>query len=371
MQPPYNYGPPPPQGVPPYNYGAPMGPPSQGRQQQGQPGLGQPSSHPGYSQQSYQQMPGQQHAQMPHVNSFPGPMVSSAYSPQQPGFVPSQSAQYSGQQQYVPQSYAPQAPPSTGVPQMPAAPSMAGAGFMSNLNPLSLMTGGGLLAAPQHYMQERVSWIKTNMTGGTMSALFNISNNYVANKLLMLLLPLLSRWTYGRMHEQIAGGQRYRPPSVDVNAPDLFIPLMGLWAYALMSCIVLAFKHTFKPELMSGTLYSACFAWGVHWVVARLLLRGLNVPGVPWAELLAYTGYPFVMISITIVAGFLAGKWGYYALGAYGSLCMAIFMVKTMKRVIFQETRTYGTDMRTANYLLLALAVFQFPFSFWLAYRPV
>jgi hypothetical protein len=53
---------------------------------------------------------------------------------------------------------------------------------------------------------------------------------------------------------QIAGGQRYRPPSVDVNAPDLFIPLMGLWSYALMSCIVLAFKHTFKPELMSGTV---------------------------------------------------------------------------------------------------------------------
>jgi hypothetical protein len=56
---------------------------------------------------------------------------------------------------------------------------------------------------------------------------------------------------------QIAGGQRYRPPSVDVNAPDLFIPLMGLWSYALMSCIVLAFKHTFKPELMSGTVSSS------------------------------------------------------------------------------------------------------------------
>lgn len=170
-----------------------------------------------------------------------------------------------------------------------------------------------------------------------------------------------------------------------------------------------------------------------------------------------------------------AGKWGYYASGAYGSLAMAIFMVKTMKRVIFQETRAYGehwqtpcfcrvcaqlvrrglvtvgalqrsrtrvgeeegpptgkrgqhsrlcvvlccagllitcvgqvkqwtpsssflvfanqdrdpdagrcvcarlvavcqcvgTDMRLANYLLLALAAFQFPFSFLLAYRPV
>jgi hypothetical protein len=47
----------------------------------------------------------------------------------------------------------------------------------------------------------------------------------------------------------------------------------------------------------------------------------------------------------------LAGKWGYYALGAYGSLCMAIFMVKTMKRVIFQETRTYGEWGRVSNSL--------------------
>jgi hypothetical protein len=38
----------------------------------------------------------------------------------------------------------------------------------------------------------------------------------------------------------------------------------------------------------------------------------------------------------------VAGKWSYYVAGAYGSLAMAIFMVKTMKRVIFQETRSYG-----------------------------
>jgi hypothetical protein len=56
-------------------------------------------------------------------------------------------------------------------------------------------------------------------------------------------------------------------------------------------------------------LYSACFAWGLHWVVARLLLRALNVPSVAWSELLAYTGYPFVMICLTIIAGFLAGEW--------------------------------------------------------------
>lgn len=46
------------------------------------------------------------------------------------------------------------------------------------VSPMSLARSGGLLSAPQQYMQQRVSWFKTNMTGGTMSALFNISNHY-------------------------------------------------------------------------------------------------------------------------------------------------------------------------------------------------
>jgi hypothetical protein len=162
---------------------------------------------------------------------------------------------------------------------------------------------------------------------------------------------------------------------------------MGLWSYALLSCVVLAFKQSFKPESMSSTvracspldsrqfllqltvscevgntqllnriavtsaacvcrrscsilpasclqllpcaftlpyhcpvvllhlccvpqLYSACFAWALHWLVARLLLKGMNVPGVAWSELLAYTGYPFVLICFTTLGGFLAGVCG-------------------------------------------------------------
>ena len=33
---------------------------------------------------------------------------------------------------------------------------------------------------------------------------------------------------------------------------------------------------------------------------------------------------------------------GYHIVWAYGSLCMAIFLVRTMKRVIFQEARHYS-----------------------------
>jgi hypothetical protein len=61
---------------------------------------------------------------------------------------------------------------------MPGGGAADAAGFMSGLSPLGLMAAGGLLSGPQQYMQQRMGWLKTNMTGGTMSALFNISPSY-------------------------------------------------------------------------------------------------------------------------------------------------------------------------------------------------
>ena len=37
-----------------------------------------------------------------------------------------------------------------------------------------------------------------------------------------------------------------------------------------------------------------------------------------------------------------AGKWGYYAAWLYLSTCMAVFLVRTLKRAVFQEVRNYG-----------------------------
>lgn len=53
--------------------------------------------------------------------------------------------------------------------------------------------------------------------------------------------------------------------------------------------------------------YGTCVAWGVHWVAAWLVLRAMGVPGVPWSELLAYTGYPFAAVVPAVLAQRLAG----------------------------------------------------------------
>ena len=36
------------------------------------------------------------------------------------------------------------------------------------------------------------------------------------------------------------------------------------------------------------------------------------------------------------------GKWAYYGTWLYCSLCMAVFLVRTLKRSVFQEARNYG-----------------------------
>lgn len=152
-------------------------------------------------------------------------------------------------------------------------------------------------------------------------------------------------------------------------------------------------------------IYGAGVAWGIHWAVARLLLKGMSVSSVPWSELLAYTGYAFFPVCLAILAGSLlgarggsrggggrgvlmqqgsgsaaqgrppppqplpvccgvsrptgvrslcvevpevphgprarAGRAGYYAVWAYGSVVVGVFMVKSFKRVVQQE-RHYG-----------------------------
>ena len=80
-------------------------------------------------------------------------------------------------------------------------------------------------------------------------------------------------------------------------------------------------------------------------------------------------GYPFVAISAMALAGALGGRGAFWLAWGYGSLCSAIFLVRTLKRVVFQEAKGYGHDVTTTNYLLLAIAAFQFPFALYMAPR--
>lgn len=54
-------------------------------------------------------------------------------------------------------------------------------------------------------------------------------------------LVLQGHWT--RIAEQVAGGLTYKPPRGDMNAPDLYIPLMACLSYILLGAVEAGLRH--------------------------------------------------------------------------------------------------------------------------------
>ena len=49
---------------------------------------------------------------------------------------------------------------------------------------------------------------------------------------------------------QIAGGHPFKPPSQDVNAPDLYIPLMALCTYCILGSIAMVYRAKWTTDFM-------------------------------------------------------------------------------------------------------------------------
>ncbi|KAK9840959.1 hypothetical protein WJX81_002630 [Elliptochloris bilobata] len=237
-------------------------------------------------------------------------------------------------------------------------------GFASNV----LQQGGrNYLQRGQEFVQQRMGFL----TGGALQHHSNVSGDYVQRKLLMLLAPFLRRWSYTRNHEQIAGGHKYLPPRQDVNAPDLYIPFMAACTYCVLASVALTAGKRFKPDTMYATVSEASAAWLVHWVLLKAVLWVLGIPGaVPFLELAAYAGYVFVPVCVSMLAGLALGRWAFRIAWAYGAAMGGVFLVRTLKCVIFHEARRTAIGSKRHNYLLLALWLSQFPFCYYLAVLP-
>ncbi|KAG2242462.1 hypothetical protein Bca52824_095689 [Brassica carinata] len=64
---------------------------------------------------------------------------------------------------------------------------------------------------------------------------FQVNDQYVRNKLKIVLLPFLHRGHWTRISEPVVGRLSYKPPIYDINAPDLYIPLMAFGTYLVLA----------------------------------------------------------------------------------------------------------------------------------------
>ncbi|KIY70607.1 hypothetical protein CYLTODRAFT_370660 [Cylindrobasidium torrendii FP15055 ss-10] len=206
---------------------------------------------------------------------------------------------------------------------------------------LGMQLGNSAVHAGQEYVQKNFGGI---FQGAGVKHKFNVSNGYVLRKLAMLLFP----WTHkpwsrrGRRTEQ--GQMEYSDPREDVNSPDLYIPLMALVTYILVSAFHSGLQDRFHPSVLGSYATTAVVVALFDTGFVSLACYVLSVPQSQPLDVMAYTGYKFVGVIATILAGFVVGRTIWLGVYLYFFLANAFFMLRSLRSVVLPDLAMQGTQ---------------------------
>nr|CAD7205962.1 unnamed protein product [Timema douglasi] len=84
-------------------------------------------------------------------------------------------------------------------------------------------------------------------------------------------------------------------PRYEINAPDLYIPMMAFVTYVLLAGLVLGMQNRFSPEVL-GIQASSALAWTVVEIVLEIVtLYVTNIQTkLRTLDLVAFGGYKYV-----------------------------------------------------------------------------
>ena len=194
---------------------------------------------------------------------------------------------------------------------------------------------------------------------------FHVDNRFLLAKLRKLLLPDPRAHidTWRRQEPPMQGGPP-PPPSIDVNAPDMYLPLMAFVTYAIIVAFVMGTSGEFTPEVMYVIIQS-CTAYLVLEVLAARAAFFLLDISIALFDLVALSAYKYVGLVINMLTGYFFGLTAYYLCLLWTGLAMSLFMIKTLSAV----RCTHDTaDKKRRKLVLLALGASQLVLMWWLGY---
>lgn len=226
---------------------------------------------------------------------------------------------------------------------------------------------GGLGAYGEKILGSSSEYVQSNISRyfSDPQYYFQVNGQYVRNKLKVVLFPFLHRGHWTRITEPVGGRLSYKPPIYDINAPDLYIPFMAFGTYMVLAGFSLGLIEKFSPEALSLQFTKGALGWFLQVTLLKVMLYSLGSGGAPLLDIVAYAGYAFIGMSVAVLAG-MFWRLAYYFVMPWMCICMAVFLVKTMKRVLFADVRSYEKYSNMYHYLLLFMAAAQFPVFFWL-----
>lgn len=205
----------------------------------------------------------------------------------------------------------------------------------------------------QEYLEQNVNrWFNF----ATLKPYFQVTNSYVVNKLYVVLFPWRHK-PWSRKQAPGPNGQEgwYLPPRDDINSPDMYIPVMAVVTYILLSTLIAGLRGEFQPEVLGKTASTALIVVIIEMLVLKLgcYLLGISNQS-QLLDLIAYSGYKFVGMIVTIAVAELAnggqgtGGWVGWLLFGYTFLANSLFLMRSLKYVLLPESASNnGGPMQT------------------------
>ncbi|CAN4113228.1 unnamed protein product [Withania somnifera] len=192
---------------------------------------------------------------------------------------------------------------------------------------------------------------------------FQVNEDYVKNKLKVILFPFLHKGHWMRAADMSGGEFSFKPPIYDINAPDLYIPMMAFGTYLVLAGYFLGITTKFSPEALGVQFTTGLLCWLLQVLLLEAILHSLGSGEVPLLDIVAYGGYIFVNASIILLCRIIL-DYAFYLITIFECFCVGVFLIKTMKRILIAEIRSFEKHTTKRNYLLLFMALSQIPLLF-------
>jgi len=207
---------------------------------------------------------------------------------------------------------------------------------------------------------------------------FHVDNRYVLRKLGLLVFPWRhKKWERIRFGDESMASDssaarqiEFAPPVSDVNAPDLYLPVMASITYILFIGLLKGTKKSFNPDVLQNT-FTTCTL--VLMLEVAIMKAGLySLPGSPERKLavfdmVSFAGYKYVLVALNLFIGIALGSTVYNVVMFYLCLCMGFFIYRTLEQALPQmDYESAGHKRRM--YYLIACAALQFLTIFFLGF---
>jgi len=142
---------------------------------------------------------------------------------------------------------------------------------------------------------------------------FNVTHGYVLRKMLWQVVPLTSpkkKSTDGEIGAEkdwtarVCGGLE-----VDIEEPDMYIPVMSFMTYVLLCGLVRGLQEQFHPDVLSATITFAVVVLILETTVAKAALVMVGAVHAPVFDVAALLGYKYLHMSFQLITGLILG-WG-------------------------------------------------------------